>query len=529
MPSRRSCSVGSGAAAGVLRVIPRLITQGQPDPDRRPPPGPSLCARISPPCCSSRWRAMARPRPRPPCCASARLSRLAEAIEDVRQELRRRCRRRSPAPRSRSRHRSTPRADLDAPALRRELDRVRQHVAEHLVQPLRVAVDRRQVGRHELRERRSACASAAGSTPLTTLSTQLRHERPAALDLELAGDDARDVEDVLDQLRLQLRVAADDVDGLADRVRARDRAAEQHLHPAEDRVQRRAQLVRERGQELVLEAARFFGGRQPRELGLLAARDHHADAGHPHRLAASYSTRPLPSTHRTCRPGATMRYSTSCGTPSVDRAVHRGAARARDRRDESRARSWRRCRRTCPAAGRGSARDCRTTATRCCVQDPSPTCPSRPRRARTAAAPRSAAPAPRCASARPRTRLARRSTPASWSSSALKRVRLVVIQHELADHAAEADERDERHRRDAFGLDGRQEAAQRRILRDVGDDDRLRVRAVGRPRGVAFDRLSVRLGQPAVGLEAHHAVGIEQQDRRARHGEAVARASSAVA
>ena len=60
-----------------------------------------------------------------------------------------------------------------------------------------------------------------------------------------------------------------------------------------------------------------------------------------------------------------------------------------------------------------------------------------------------------------------------------QRVRLVVIQHELADDAPEADERNEGHRRDAFGLDGRQQGGERRFLRDVGNDDRFRVRAVG--------------------------------------------------
>ena len=32
-----------------------------------PRPTPSLLAEMLPPCCSIRWRAMARPNPRPPC------------------------------------------------------------------------------------------------------------------------------------------------------------------------------------------------------------------------------------------------------------------------------------------------------------------------------------------------------------------------------------------------------------------------------------------------------------------------------
>src|SRR4029453_2927823 len=59
------------------------------------------------------------------------------------------------------------------------------------------------------------------------------------------------------------------------------------MNPTQDRVQRRPQLMRERGQEVVLEATRFFSGGQARQLGLLPARDDHADAGHPYRPTVS--------------------------------------------------------------------------------------------------------------------------------------------------------------------------------------------------------------------------------------------------
>ena len=98
--------------------------------------------------------------------------------------------------------------------------------------------------------------------------------------------------------------------------------------------------------------------------------------------------------------------------------------------------------------------------------------------------------------------------------------RLVQVDHELADEAAQADQRDERHPGDPFGLDRRQERRQRRVLRDVRDDDRLRLDRVGRPRTVALDRLAVGVRQAAPGGEAHDAAGVEEQDRRARHPEA---------
>ena len=69
---------------------------------------------------------------------------------------------------------------------------------------------------------------------------------------ELAADDPRDVQDVGDELCLRLGVVLDDTRGTLDRglVALPDL---QDVRPAEDRVQRRAQLVRERREELVLQ------------------------------------------------------------------------------------------------------------------------------------------------------------------------------------------------------------------------------------------------------------------------------------
>jgi hypothetical protein len=82
------------------------------------------------------------------------------------------------------------------------------------------------------------------------------------LDPQLAGDDARDVEQILDEIGLHLGVALDGLEralllGLVELPRAEE------ARPAEDGVERRAQLVRDRRQELVLDARRPLG-RQPR-------------------------------------------------------------------------------------------------------------------------------------------------------------------------------------------------------------------------------------------------------------------------
>jgi hypothetical protein len=75
---------------------------------------------------------------------------------------------------------------------------------------------------------------------------------------ELAGYDSRHVEQILDQPRLQLRVALDREERARVLLRRGLRAAE-HPSRAEDAVERRAQLVREHREKLVLRATRRFG------------------------------------------------------------------------------------------------------------------------------------------------------------------------------------------------------------------------------------------------------------------------------
>ena len=75
-----------------------------------------------------------------------------------------------------------------------------------------------------------------------------------------AGDDAVDVEDVLDELFLRVGVAADRVDGLALLGLAQVAAAKE-VGPAGDRVERRSKLVGEMRQELVFRAVRGLGFR----------------------------------------------------------------------------------------------------------------------------------------------------------------------------------------------------------------------------------------------------------------------------
>ena len=77
------------------------------------------------------------------------------------------------------------------------------------------------------------------------------------LHAQLARDDARHVEDVFDELCLRLRVPVDDFEPALQARRVGVRIAE-HRRPSQDRVERRAQLVRQRGEEFVLQAVRRF-------------------------------------------------------------------------------------------------------------------------------------------------------------------------------------------------------------------------------------------------------------------------------
>jgi hypothetical protein len=69
-----------------------------------------------------------------------------------------------------------------------------------------------------------------------------RQVRRPRVEAELAGNDARDIQDVLDQARLDLRIALDGVGRLVHH-RRRDFRVAQDVGPPEHRVERRPELV----------------------------------------------------------------------------------------------------------------------------------------------------------------------------------------------------------------------------------------------------------------------------------------------
>ena len=143
----------------------------------------------------------------------------------------------------------------DAPSLGCELHRIRYEIPDDLLQPARVAVDQDRHRRHipphpyALRFRRWHHA-------VDGRCDDRRQIERALVDRHLARRDAGDVEEILDQLRLRAAALLNGLDG--QRARLRVEILREQVRPADDRCHRRAQLVRQSGQELVLGAAGFL-------------------------------------------------------------------------------------------------------------------------------------------------------------------------------------------------------------------------------------------------------------------------------
>ena len=181
---------------------------------------------------------------------------LAEPFEDVRQEAGIDALAGVPDDDARARLQALER-DVHVAARRRELHRVRHQVGDHLLQPVRVS------------ENRDARLGQRGREPHTPGFRGRQHEADRGVDrlghlhraarhAPLARDDPRDVEQVVDQLRLRPRALFDRAECDGGLVGAELSRAE-HAGPREDRRERRPELVRDRGEEFVLRAARLLG------------------------------------------------------------------------------------------------------------------------------------------------------------------------------------------------------------------------------------------------------------------------------
>src|SRR5262245_39093110 len=150
-----------------------------------------------------------------------------------------------------------PQASLDAPALVRELDGVRKQVPEGLLQTAGVA-EGHAVRRVDHFAQDDPFRLGAGPDDVDSgMKDVLDHDR-LGVEFEATGDDPRGVEDVLDQPVLRLRALRYHLQRVA-RLRRGQPAAGEHARPTQDRGERRAQFVRDGGQEFVLHPVRRLG------------------------------------------------------------------------------------------------------------------------------------------------------------------------------------------------------------------------------------------------------------------------------
>ena len=169
-------------------------------------------ARTVPPWTSTRWRTMARPRPRPPCARVLEPSACRNRSKTWGRNVARDARGPCPGPGS-PRGVGAAQAQLHAAAARRELDGVGEQVPDDLLQAVGVAgdghgrrlQDRLEAARPWRRRTAARCRAAAAIVEASS--------RGRTLEAQLARHDARHVEDVRDELGLDARVAVDGLDG----------------------------------------------------------------------------------------------------------------------------------------------------------------------------------------------------------------------------------------------------------------------------------------------------------------------------
>ncbi len=186
------------------------------------------------------------------------------------------------------------RAERDVAPRRRELQGVSQQVEEHLPQPERVRLGRRQAALH---------LGAQHDPPVVRLDRQwlcdLLEQRAEIDGLRLEPQapalELRQVEDVVDQGKQAVAAGHDVADILCLRfVEAAGGALGQELGETDHRVERRHQLVAHVGEQGALgqaDALGFFLGAQDLGLGFLPLGDVARDAGDPVRHAAAVAHR----------------------------------------------------------------------------------------------------------------------------------------------------------------------------------------------------------------------------------------------
>jgi hypothetical protein len=151
--------------------------------------------------------------------------------------------------------------ESNRPAALVVLDRVRTEVHEDLREPRAIGDHDGQVLQRRDRHRHAGALCHRFERG-EDFAQDLWQRHRLGRDRDPASFDAREIEDLVDQLQEVLAAAQHVIDPLELAVAERLLlVALQELREAEDRVERRAELVTHRGQELALRGARRFCGR----------------------------------------------------------------------------------------------------------------------------------------------------------------------------------------------------------------------------------------------------------------------------
>src|SRR5262245_48629483 len=145
---------------------------------------------------------------------------------------------------------------FDAASLRGELDGVGEQVPDYLLQANGVAGDLADFG-GEVNLERDTFGVRRRADRLNRLLNYRDQVNRTDLQPELAADDAGRVEQVINQLRLRFPTAFDDLRRLPSLLGVRPAVA-QHSSVSENRVQRRAQFMRNQGEEFILHPVGVF-------------------------------------------------------------------------------------------------------------------------------------------------------------------------------------------------------------------------------------------------------------------------------
>ena len=153
--------------------------------------------------------------------------------------------------------------NLNSSALRRELHGVHQEVPDDLLEAARVSRDGRRSRVEHVLQSNGLGLGRGPDRIKGSLDDGPEIDR-TNVETHLARDNPRDIEEVVDELHLHLRSPFDRLGGAPDLGVIHP---PQHLGLHQQGGERRAKLMRERRQELVLHQVRLFGLRL-RPLGL---------------------------------------------------------------------------------------------------------------------------------------------------------------------------------------------------------------------------------------------------------------------